>query len=162
MCHSFLTHHFRTCWINDQCRIKFVALTSMPINAKSNLWYWHQCRSINIDRYWSSLIAIDLYWATFWVNNRILIRHWSVFKIEHLLPFNQFCVIHVSFVHYYSWIVWAWGYKTSIMSLYNIWLMSCMGVYVHNVDFGCYIIKIRDLLPWLCNMFFFLILQVMG
>ncbi len=40
------------------------------------MWHWHQGRSINI--------GIDHYWATFWINNRILIRHWSVLiDIDH-------------------------------------------------------------------------------
>ncbi len=62
----------------DQCRIKILALTPMSINK-------HQCRSmkINIDQYFSILLNAD-YWATFWINNRILIRHWSVLNgIDH-------------------------------------------------------------------------------
>ena len=39
---------------------------SMPINAWSNMWHWHQCRSMNLNC------------DPFWINNRILIRHWSV------------------------------------------------------------------------------------
>ena len=38
MCYSF---NSETCWINNQCR-------SIPINAGSKLWHWHQCLSINI------------------------------------------------------------------------------------------------------------------
>ena len=73
----------------DQCQIKFLALTPIPINN-------YQCRSMkintdqyfsiwrSIDRYWSLLIGVDHYWPAFWINNRILIWHWSVLiDIDH-------------------------------------------------------------------------------
>ena len=54
-------------------------MKSIPINTS-------QYGSI-IDWYCSSLIGIDLYWDTFWINARNLIRHWSL--IQHVLLYTH-------------------------------------------------------------------------
>ena len=57
---------------------------SMSINARLNLWYWHQCRSINIK---------------FWINNRILIWHWLVLiGIDLWSSMSCHCIV--------TWVTW--------------------------------------------------------
>ncbi len=53
-------------------------------NAGLNLWYWHQCRSINIK---------------FWINNRILIWHWLVLiGIDLWSSMSCHCIV--------TWVTW--------------------------------------------------------
>ncbi len=99
---SLCLYNIRTCCFNDQCR-------SIPINAGSNLMYWSQCRSINInidqwqsisiktsqciEKYWSILIVIDRHWyllscildqfLKFDLSLIGIDRHWSL--IQHVL-----------------------------------------------------------------------------
>ncbi len=64
---------------NDQCRIKFVALTPMLINK-------YQCRSMKIN--WSALIIIEPHFGSiteFWSG---IDRYWSTLIIETACPDN--------------------------------------------------------------------------
>ncbi len=54
----------------DQCRIKFVALTPMPINK-----YQYRSIKINTDQYFSILINVDQCWSM--LDQRLLDQDWS-------------------------------------------------------------------------------------